>query len=85
MQKNHFFLRQGTVLTYKRLILLNADECPRATTCFPSYMHLAFTLSSALHVDVSPLPDVCGLCFLSLLNSDLSHLAMELGSGPKNS
>ena len=38
------------------------------------------------HADGSPLPDVCGLGFVSLANANITHLEMELERrGPENS
>ena len=49
-------------------------------------MWLVSHSSPSLHAHVSPLPDVCGLGFVSLSNANVTHLEMELGRrGPENS
>lgn len=74
--------REGS---FKRIHFVSADECPKATTHFPSCMWLGFFFQSFTPVDVSPLPDVCGLGFISFSHSNLSRLEIELERSPKNS
>lgn len=86
-----FFLvdKEGVVLTLRthlrEFVLLSSEECRKTTIHSPTYVWLGFTFWFFTSCWCLPTSYVCGLGYISLSNSNLSYLEMDLQRGPKNS